>query len=283
LSIQPRQSGDQNTLKIEKKPRNIIAAAAALAALAIVLFGFFTVGATPALDDFFVFALATVLAPLAVLQYIDYKWRRGVDQRLPDLLRNIVQAQQVGMTLPQALDDASKRDFGPLTPELKKMTTQMSWGYSFEEALTAFGMRMGTGLVQRILPLITEASRSGGHAEKVFEPMGKFVQANNMMEKDRRTQTRPYILIIYVALFVFLFTIILLYNTFFASAGGVPLMNSPSTSPEEMKRIFLHMTIIQGFFGGLAAGKMGEGSIGAGIKHSLIMILAGYAVLRLFV
>jgi flagellar protein FlaJ len=40
------------------------------------------------------------------------------------------------------------------------------------------------------------------------------------------------------------------------------------------------MTLIQAFFGGLVAGKMGEGSIYAGLKHSLIMMILGYLSLR---
>jgi archaeal flagellar protein FlaJ len=268
--------------KIEMKAKKIIAAASAIAAIAIIIFGLSNVGATAALDDYILFATVAVIAPLAVVDTLNYHWRRSIDHHLPELFRSIVQGQEVGMTLPQAVDEASKRDYGTLTAELKKMTIQMSWGFSFEEALMAFGNRIGTSLVRRILPLIIEASHSGGHAERVFEPLGKFIQTNNMMEKERRAQTRPYIVIIYVALFVFLFTIILLFNTFFATAQGVPLMSAPTTSPDDMKRIFLHMTLIQGFFGGLAAGKMGEGSIPAGLKHSLVMMLVGWTALRVF-
>ncbi|MCW4017455.1 MAG: type II secretion system F family protein [Candidatus Bathyarchaeota archaeon] len=268
--------------KIEKKTQKRITAVAGSAALAIFLFGYFTVGFTSALDDYFVAAFVVVLAPLAAVNYVNYRWQKGIDQNLPNLFRSIVQSQEVGMTLPQALEEAAKRDFGPLTPELKKMTVQMSWGYSLEEALAAFGKRVGTQLMQRILPLIIEASHSGGNVEKVFDPMGKFIQSNNLMEKERKAQTRPYILIIYIALVVFLFTIVLLFNTFFATAQGGSLMGSSITEPAEMQRTFLHLTLVQGFFGGLAAGKMGEGSVGAGLKHSLIMMLLGYAALKLF-
>ena len=59
--------------KIEKKTKNIITAAAALAALAIILFGYFSVGATSALDDYFFFGLVTVITPLAAINYIDYQ------------------------------------------------------------------------------------------------------------------------------------------------------------------------------------------------------------------
>jgi flagellar protein FlaJ len=137
-------------------------------------------------------------------------------------------------------------------------------------------------LVQRTVPLIIEASRSGGRVEKVFEPLGKFVQTTLLLDKERRNQTRPYIAIIYVAFFVFLFTVILLFKSFFLSLEGLPIIGATITSPLEMQRIFFHMTSIQAFFGGLVAGKMGEGTITAGLKHGLIMMLCGYVALKLF-
>jgi len=169
-----------------------------------------------------------------------------------------------------------------LTPELKKMTVQISWGSSFEEALLAFGRRVGTVLTQRTVPMIIEASRSGGRVEKVFDPMGKFIQTTILLEKERKTQTRPYIAIIYVALFVFLFTIVILFKTFFTNVEGIALFSVPTSTPADLKRIFLHLTLVQGFFSGLVAGKMGEGSVSAGLKHSLIMMLLGYVALKFF-
>ena len=268
--------------KIESRTKKIVMAVSVLVAVAMVLFGYFTVGFSVALDDFVFFALLAVISPIALLNYVDYRWRKAVDEHLPDLFRSIVQAQEIGMTLPKALEEATKRDYGPLTPELKKMTVQISWGASFEEALLAFGRRVGTVLTQRTVPMIIEASRSGGRVEKVFDPMGKFVQTTILLEKERKTQTRPYIAIIYVALFVFLFTIVMLFKTFFTNVEGTALLSIPTSSPADLKRIFLHLTLVQGFFGGLVAGKMGEGSVSAGLKHSLVMMLLGYVALKFF-
>ncbi len=268
--------------KITRKSKQIAACISVLVAFGICFFGYITVGFTVALDDYVFFAFLIAITPPAILDYVDYKWRKGVDEHLPDLFRSIVQAQEVGMTLPNALEEAAKRDYGPLTSELKKMTVQISWGDSFEDALLAFGKRVGTVLTQRTVPMIIEASRAGGRVEKVFDPMGKFIQTTNMLEKERKTQTRPYIAIIYVALFVFLFTIVLLFKTFFTSAEGVPLLSTPTMAPENMQRLFFHLSLVQGFFGGLVAGKMGEGSLSAGLKHSVVMMMLGYVALRFF-
>jgi len=268
--------------KIERHVKKIAWIASVSIAVALILLTYFLFWGTTTFDEFVFFAVIVAVFPPTILNYVDYKWRKAVNEHLPDLFRSIVQAQETGMTLPQALEEASKRDYGPLTTELKKMTAQISWGRTFEEALLALERRVNTVVMQRTTPMIIEASRSGGHVEKVFDPMGKFIRTTLLLDKERRNQTRPYIAIIYVAFFVFLFTIILLFKSFFASIEGLPILGSAVMAPEEMQRIFFHMTSIQAFFGGLVAGKMGEGTISAGLKHSLILMLCGYIALKLF-
>jgi flagellar protein FlaJ len=45
--------------------------------------------------------------------------------------------------------------------------------------------------------------------------------------------------------------------------------------------LFIVMVVIQGIFSGLVAGQIGEGSVTAGFKHSLIMTTSGFGVLLL--
>jgi flagellar protein FlaJ len=268
--------------KINSKIKKIAVSVSVCVAAALLVFGYYYLG-VGAIDDLVFFSVILAITPIAILNYIDYKWRKSVDEHLPELFRSLVQAQEAGMTLNKALEEAAKRDYGPLTGELRKLTVQISWGASFEEALLAFGRRVGTVLTQRTVPMIIEASRAGGQIEKVFDPMGKFIQSTILLEKERKTQTRPYIAIIYIALFVFLFTIVILFRTFFTGVDGLSLFSAPTTSPLDLKRTFLHMALVQGFFGGLVAGKMGEGTIGSGLKHSIVMMLMGYLAIKFLI
>lgn len=268
--------------KIGERTKKIAWFTSILSAMVIILFAYQTAWGKTTFDEFVFFAVLVATFPPAITNYVDYRWRKAIDEHLPDLFRSVVQAQETGMTLPQALEEASKRDYGPLTAELRKMTAQISWGMSFEQALLALGRRVNTVLVQRTVPMIIEASRSGGHVEKVFDPMGKFIQTTLLLDKERRTQTRPYTAIIYVAFFVFIFTIILLFKSFFVSLEGLPALGSGVISSSQMSRLFFHMTAIQAFSSGLVAGKMGENTVSAGLKHSLILMLCGYVAIKLF-
>jgi flagellar protein FlaJ len=268
--------------KIDQKIKKTVWVTSVAVAVAIIVFDVLAYSGSLFFDDMIFFAAIAGVTPPALISYIDYKWRKAIDEHLPDLFRSIVQAQETGMTLVQALQNAAKRNYGPLTAELKKMNVQISWGMPFEQALLNMGKRVNTVLVQRTVPMIIEASRSGGRVEKVFDPMGKFIQTTLMLDKERRTQTRPYIAIIYVAFFVFLFTIILLFRSFFTNMNGLSQLATAAIPSSEMQRIFFRMTSIQAFFGGLVAGKMGDGTVTAGLKHSLILMLAGYIALKFF-
>ncbi|MBN1784427.1 MAG: type II secretion system F family protein [Candidatus Bathyarchaeota archaeon] len=238
---------------------------------------------SPLFDEYFLLAVVITVFPPAVLDYVDYKWKRSIDKHLPDLFRSIVQAQRSGMPLPQALEEASKRNYGPLTKELKKLVAQMSWGVSFEDSLQSFSKRVNTALVERTVPLILEAQRSGGKVEKVFEPMEKFVQTTLTFDSERKNQTRPYLAIIYVAFFVFLFTIVMLFKSFFVDVSDLSITQATLMTPSEARSIFFHMSSIQAFFGGLVAGKMGEGTVGGGLKHSVILLTCGYLAFKFVV
>lgn len=233
-------------------------------------------------DEALLIAIIIVLFPPTILNYIDKKWRKSIDEHLPDLFKNIAQTQKTGMNIPQIIEQTSKRKFGPLTIEIRKMNTQISWGMSFEKALLALEKRLDTVLFTRTVPLLIEASKSGGRIEKVFDPLSNFLHTVIQFRRDRLNQTRPYIAIVYVAFFVFLFTIILLFKSFFISIEGLTIFGMAMLSTNELLQIFFHLTAIQAFFGGLVAGKMGEGRINAGLKHSLLLMLFGYIALHLF-
>jgi len=266
--------------KVEELDKKIAWGVSISLAAAVVATAFIRLFGMSLFDEYILLAIVIAIFPAAVLDYVDYRWRRSVDEHLPDLFRTMVQCEKTGMTLPQAVEEVSKRRYGPLTAELKRMVVRMSWGDSFEKALQSFGERVSTSLTRRSVPLVIEASRSGGHIEKVFEPLGKFVQSTLTAEKERQTQTRPYVAITYVSFFVFLFTVIMLFKTFFVQMAGMPALQTALLSPDQARTLFFHMSVIQALFSGLVTGKMGEGTVSAGLKHSVILLAAGYLALK---
>ncbi|MBS7644210.1 type II secretion system F family protein [Candidatus Bathyarchaeota archaeon] len=240
----------------------------------------------PGWDNFIVLGLIVTIFPPSVVDLINRRWKKGIEDHLPDLLRDLASSQRTGMTFAKAIEFSSKRDYGPLTPELQKVVAQMTWGVPYEVALQSLADRVDTPLVRQAMMLIVETGRSGGNIQAIMEAIYAHIRELQAVERERRAQIRPYMLIAYVAFLVFLFTVVMLYRMLFAQFGTIQrtLFFGPVTpvAPETYKTLFFHMAVIEAFFGGLIAGKMGEGAMGAGLKHSLILIFIGFLTFNFF-
>ena len=93
----------------------------------IVVTAFINLRGTPIFDEYILLAILVAIFPTAVLDWVECRWRRSVDEHLPDLFRTIAQCERTGMTLPQAVEEVSNRRYGPFSTELKRMVARMSY------------------------------------------------------------------------------------------------------------------------------------------------------------
>jgi flagellar protein FlaJ len=246
-------------------------------------------------DRLIVLALIISLFPPATVEYLDLRWQRGIDKNIPRLLREIAESGRTGLTLTRAIEVSADRDYGPLTPELKRLLAQISWGSSLEEAFRAFATRARTKLAQRVATLITEVARSGGDTQEIMEQVNRHIGELQSIDRERYAQMRPYAVVVYIAFGVFLFTDIMLIRTFFTqilelqsqvlqTSGGAGVFGGAGTADINLlKSILFHATIIEGIFGGLIAGKMSEAKMGAGLKHTVMLLLITFLAFFIFV
>jgi len=284
-------------LRVERREKRLVGIVSVVLALGVFLSALastFLLKARLAVswDDFAIVAIIVGLFPPAIVNFLDTRWRNGVDKNIPRLLSEVANAGRTGVTLTRAIELASERRYGPLTKELKRLVAKLSWGVPLEDALESFSKRVDTPLAKRTAILIAEASRSGQNIQEIMESINKHIGDLHVIEVERRSQIRPYMGIIYLAFLVFLVTDVILVKTFFVQIDnlrmlmeqkGIRLLGFGGIDLPTIKKIFYHMAAVQGFFGGLVAGKMGEGTMGAGLKHSLILLITSLLTFYLFV
>ena len=61
-------------------------------------------------------------------------------------------------------------------------------------------------------------------------------------------------------------------------SGGVPGIYSSGTQfdPKDISNSFLYLLLVQGFFSGLTIGKLADGNVKAGVKHSFALMLLSF-------
>jgi len=215
------------------------------------------------------------------MEFSYQRWRRQLDDAVSVMLSDVTANVKTGINLDRALEMAADRDYGPLSDEMQKLKTQLELGMPFDEAVSRLIARAKTANVTRTFGLLVQANRAGGKIEDLLDVIQSDANELFLLEKERRSAIRPYIVVIYIAWAVFLAVSVLLVDTFFKSVIGSAATSSGSSSSffqglqglglGEVKDLFLQMSLIESIFGGFGAGKLGEGSFVAGFKHVLIM------------
>jgi flagellar protein FlaJ len=266
-------------VKLTKRDRNIVYSLSALIAVAVVMSATFIwpgFNSHPDYDTFVVVAMIVGLFPPSIMDLLDRRWRSSVNGKLPELIREIAEAQKTGMALPRAIEHASRLNYGPLSKELRKTVSLQTWGWTYPEALEDLAERIGTALAYRTVAMLNEVGRSGGRLYEILDNVYSHLREIKDLESDRRRQMQPYVMIIFASLGVFLFVVYVLFVTFFAQIRRLIASNVPFLSginPDVYYIWFFHMAVIEAVISGFVAGKISEGSVSAGLKYVLILLI----------
>lgn len=225
-----------------------------------------------------------ILGPSLLYKYREYKRKKEIERRFTDFLRDVVQNTRAGMSLPQSIKSTTKNDYGPLTPYVKTMGYQIDWGLPFEEILEKFANNVESQVLRRTVSTIRETHRSGGNISDVLEAVSESILQIEKIRKERKSQIYGQILTGYTIFFVFLGIIVglqlFLIPSFTRTTGLGGVMEKAKVEDLQSlyRTMFEHLIVIQGVFSGLAIGKMAEGSIVGGLKHSVALTAIGYSV-----
>jgi len=229
--------------------------------------------------------------PLITIAYFENKKIKEYEQNFSVFLQDFVESMRGGMTVPRAFESISSNQYGALTPLVKKMSAQLNWGIPVETVLFKFAKETRSKIISRIISTVMESHRFGGNLTETFEALSNTVVEVERLRAERRLFLNSQIITGYIIFFVFLAVIIGLQkylvpslsqigsDTGFQKAG---LGAVPANIGEQYSEIFRNLVLLQGLFTGLTVGKMSEGAMVSGIKHSVFMMVVGLVVLTIF-
>jgi flagellar protein FlaJ len=231
-----------------------------------------------------IFAILNMLGAFIILgiplfyKYNQYKTSKKIESIFPKYLRDVSENVSTGMTLPQAMRAVASHDYSVLTPYVRGMNAKISWGVPIEKVLTDFANKIGTDTMKRNIQSIIETHRSGGSIDTIMSAVAESSQELEKIKKERSASVYSQMINGYMIYIVFLGVMIAL------SSVLIPAFKFEETVPnlqEAFTEIFRSLVIIQGFFAGISIGKMAEGELMAGIKHSVVLVVFGYSAFLL--
>lgn len=271
---------------VKKRERYILYIASIISGVIIAFFAFLVHPTNTRFSDYLIaIAIMTAFFPIGTLNYLEYKWKKAIEEKIPDLLYDIAEGQLTGMSFIKALQTITTKEYGVLSIELKKVLAQVKLGMSFEEAIKKLAERTESQLVRKVSTIISDVNKFGGDVIEVVRSLADYIKMIITMNEERRATMRIYIGISYIAFFTLLVIVMILLNQFFLPTlqlGTTPLFISP-LGYEEYRRAFFYFTSTQAIFSGIVTGKLGEGSIFAGLKHIVVMLFFTLIFFSLFI
>lgn len=226
-----------------------------------------------------------VCAGYAVVYEHATRRRRRLEQAVPAFLDLLANNNESGHSIMESLRSVADSDIA-LTPALEAMWRDIQWGVTADTALEGMASRIRSPSVTGAVTLLRNALHASSNIAPVVTIAASELRARQRRHRQQRQLMLSYLVVIYIAFLVFLGIIAALSAAFIPAletAAQHPTQGSPvagvagGSQPTAGTRLayealFVQIAIVQAVCSGLVAGRLGEGSIRAGVKHVGILL-----------
>jgi flagellar protein FlaJ len=226
-------------------------------------------------------AIILALSIPAAVEYMNANWLKGVEKNIPILLRDVAENVQSGVPLLTALEEAAHRDYGPISKPLEAAMIRFDLTSDIEGSLNWFGKELKRPIARRLSTVLIEAYQSGGRINDVLTTSVDMFSSISDYREERRSQTGPYTMIVYIGTLIF-YAISWVLLVQFLGPLAVK-MTDPTIAQSGLlknmldinfyKSVLLWACVMESVLGGFVVGKTSEGRIAAGLIHSMILLI----------
>ncbi len=224
--------------------------------------------------------LFVATAPAAIVNSKVSKKKASIEQGINSFLRDLTEVRKTGLSPEKCIESLSNRDYGEFSKELRKISSEISWGVPVRKVIMDFVKRMRSWMAQIVMFLLVETIDVGGGTIAMIESLARFNNLTQEVEKEKKMSVRPYILMPYFAAILLVATTTMMIG-FTTGTLGV----APGTTGEKdltpMITTFITSAIFHSYLIGIVAGKISEESIAAGFKHAAILVIIAVLAAKL--
>lgn len=219
-------------------------------------------------------ALFVATAPAAVVHARLSAKKISTEAGINSFLRDLTEVRKTGLSPEKCIESLSRRDYGDFSKELRKISSEISWGVPVRKVIMGFLKRTRSWMTQIIMFLLVETIDVGGGTIAMIESLARFSNLTQEVEKEKKMAVRPYILMPYFAAILLVATTTMMIG-FTSGTLGVAETGQTPKDLSPMITIFTTSCIFHSYLIGLVGGKISEESVAGGFKHaSLLVIIA---------
>ncbi len=227
-------------------------------------------------------ALFISVAPAALVHIRLAKAKASMEQGINSFLRDLTEVRKTGLSPEKCIESLSKRDYGTFSKELRKISSEISWGIPIKNVMMDFLHRTRSWMVQIVMFLLVETIDVGGGTIEMIESLARFNNLTQDVEKEKKMSVRPYVMMPYLASILLVATTVMMMS--FTTGFGATETGVTTTAAQGhglMQTIFMTAVIFNSFLIGIVAGKISEESVAAGFKHAAILVVISVIAAKL--
>jgi flagellar protein FlaJ len=220
-------------------------------------------------------ALFITVAPAAVVDMRLTKAKNSMEAGITSFLRDLTEVRKTGLSPEKCIESLSTRDYGTFTKELRKISSDISWGIPLKKVMMDFLHRTRSWMVQIVMFLLVETIDVGGGTIAMIESLARFNSLTAEVDKEKKESVRPYVMMPYLASILLVATTVMMmsFTSGFGVTGSSVASTASAASRGLMQTVFMTAVIFNSYIIGIVAGKISEESISAGFKHSAILVV----------
>ena len=224
-------------------------------------------------------ALVVATAPAAVVHEKLSKKKASIEKGVNSFLRDLTEIRKTGLSPERCIESLSDRDYGEFSSELRKISSEISWGVPIKKVIMDFVRRTKSWMTQIVMFLLVETIDVGGGTIAMIESLARFNNLTQEVEKEKKMAVRPYILMPYFAAILLVATTIMVLGFTSGTLGVAETTTQKDLGP--MVSVFTTSCIFHSYLIGLVAGKISEESISAGFKHASLLVVIALVAAKL--
>ena len=243
------------------------------------------------------FVIAIIALPFIAGLVLENKKEQEIAEMFLEFSRNLAESVATGTPVSKSIMNINGKNYGLLSPYIQKLANQISIGIPVSQALHTFARDVDNPVIIRAVTLISEAEKAGGEIDYILESSATSIAEVEKLKKERKAAVYSIIVQGYIIFFIFIgimlvmeFKILPLTSGISAFGGINPnfntfsdLTNKNQTSiaaptSDELASPLFYLLIAQGLFAGLVIGKVTEGNLKSGIKHSFVLTIAAFLI-----
>ncbi len=219
-------------------------------------------------------ALFIATAPAAVVYMRLNKKKVDTEQGVASFLRDLTEVRKTGLSPEKCIESLANRDYGSFSKELRKISSEISWGIPLKKVMMDFLHRTKSWMTQIVMFLLVETIDVGGGTIAMIESLARFNNLTQEVEKEKKMSVRPYIMMPYLASILLVATTVMMLS--FTTGSIIPTSVGGVTTPRDnsaVTLVFMTSVIFHSYLIGIVAGKISEESVAAGFKHASILVI----------